>query len=321
MSVRATFSIQPRDVIRRISDNTEYIVPVVPAGRVGLAHSDTFVFVRNATAADANLPRLPEADFVQTTAPSQTSPPQPQQPVGPGGRRPGQTEQGTTSGAGVSVFEDKLNKATTAVDLFENLNSSLVLDSKEFGNLLARPAVEPGMLDIDTVKEVSKKLREYQTTLMNDTSNEATAAFLQGFLQCLVTYYTSPDMEVKENFGVHLGFGNNVFLPYAAIKQVVVNAVGSKSSENPLRQYGRLFTATIINLINNGKLQPNYKVLIQHGVPKRFQAYTLDCLRPSYLLYNPNQIRAWQLAQQAAFTRKTGSNQSTLHNTSELKSV
>lgn len=292
------FKVKLNDVVVRIRDNAPFIIKEEVAN--GYVPASSYRFDRAGTAADATLPTFNKADYV----------------VKPAGST--QNASKAMAGTAASIFEEKINKVNSADELFTNLNGYAVLDVSKFGDVLAKPAVEPGLLDLETTKAISLALRSLQSGLMNDTSNEAVSAFLLAFLQNLVTYYTSPDLEVKEGYGTYVGYGDKPLLLYGAVKHAVNNAVAGKNVENALRQYARLFTATVINLANNGKLQLNTKVLAQHGVVKRFAPYCLDFVRPNYATYNTNQIRAWQLAQQSAFARKSSANSNTLHNTSEL---
>nr|WKL05916.1 capsid protein [Lingue ampelovirus 1] len=302
--------VNVNDKVSELSTNFSYIAKL--KGKIDTNR------LRNdgpSSAADQALPDLPTFDYysIDTDPLSQAA--------SIAGSSSGKQKTAAASPIpGEGVFEEKLEVVGTGNELFSKLGTTTVLDAKFFGPLVARPGVEPGTMDNFTAENVSKSLRSLQAGLMGDTSNDAMLAFILAFLQNLVTYYTSVDMEVKDEYGVTIGYRGSPFLSYASIKAAVENATTAKSYENPLRQYARLFTGTVISLINNGKLQPNYKVAAQHGVVRRYVAYTLDFLRPNYLLYNPNQIRAWQLAQQSAFSRKTGSNKNTLHNTSELGS-
>lgn len=310
------FTVAQNDVVRNVVNNTELLVTKVGGGALNSAH---FTYLRKAAGGDVNLTPVDDALYLQPTRPPSPPPTMPRPSGQGGGNRPPRREDRPGQGGSMNVFEEKVTNVENAMELFDNLASNLVLSVKAFDGLLAKPAVEPGMMDAESTKAVSDSLRQYQMELMNDDSNEAITAFLLGFLQNLVTYYTSHDVDTKLGFGVHLGYGDNIFLPYAQLKSRVESAVSGKGYDNPLRQYARMFTNTVINLINNGKLLPNYKVLIQHGVPKKFVAYCIDFLRPNYLTYNPNQIRAWQLAQQSAFDRKSSASTSTLHNTKELQ--
>ncbi|QSE37570.1 major coat protein [Citrus associated ampelovirus 2] len=288
----SSLNVTTGQVVRRRSDQNLFQV----RRATGVLDGNVYEYIRQGTSADSGLSALPEESYLPDVS----------------GKK--ETEKPTL------VFEDKINKVKTAEELFQSLNNNAILDLANFSNTLAKPAVEPGMIDLETAKSISLALRNLQQDIMNNSSNEAVSAFILAFLQNLVTYYTSNDMEMKEEYGVHIGFQGEPFLQYSQLRSVVNGAAGTKGYENPLRQYARLFTATAISLINNGKLQLNQKVLAQHGVPKKFAPYCLDFLRPSYNLYNINHIKAWQLAQKTAFNRKTVAASNTLHNTLELNS-
>nr|BDX29240.1 coat protein [Grapevine leafroll-associated virus 13] len=259
-----------------------------------------YTFVRNGTAADASLPGVPDAAYVVSS-----STPAPVR------------EEVEDKGV---VFEEKMTKISDPKDLFLKPSLNQVLDMTKFGSMLPLPTVEPGLMADEDAHLVSEELMKLQQSIMHDTSNEAIAAFVLACFQVVVTYSTSEETELKEQYGAVIGYGDKPVLTLKALYSTIRTAVSGKNYENPVRQYWRKFSPSIISASSVGKIKPNQKVLAQHGVVKRFASYCLDVLRPSYAYYNVRQIRAWQLAQREAFSAVASSNATTLHNTSELKS-
>nr|AFV67457.1 coat protein [Grapevine leafroll-associated virus 3] len=175
---------------------------------------------------------------------------------------------------------------------------------------------EPGKVSVEVAMKINAALMELCKKVMgNDDATTKTKFFLY-VMQIACTFFTSSSSEFKEFDYVETDDGKKIYAVwvYDCIKQ----AAASTGYENPVRQYLAYFTPTFITATLNGKLAMNEKVMAQHGVPPKFFPYTIDCVRPSYDLFNNDAILAWNLARQQAFRNKSVTADSTLHNVFQL---
>lgn len=284
------------DIVRRDSDSELFV-----SRRAGKLIPG-YTVVRKATAAlpvDANRPTLPEQ--VYTTS------------VTDEGKDPNVQDKHVVS-------EGKLEKKTDLLEVFKAPSLNTVFDSSSLTKPLVKVESVPGVLSSSLAIKVSEALGNLAVSVAGQSS-EAQLAFVLGMLQGALTFSTSAEADLSgEDCYVVLDLPNQPKLRPEVVRETINAITNGTSYENGYRQYLRIFSSTTVGLINNKKLTVNSKVMAQHGVTPRFVSHCFDFSRPNYETYNPNQIRAWQLAQDEAFTRKRLSVNTTLHNTRELRS-
>nr|UYR58727.1 coat protein [Grapevine leafroll-associated virus 3]UYR58728.1 coat protein [Grapevine leafroll-associated virus 3] len=175
---------------------------------------------------------------------------------------------------------------------------------------------EPGKVSVEVAMKINTPLTDLCKKVMGADDAATKTKFFLYVMQIACTFFTSSSAEFKEFDYVETDDGEKLFAVwvYDCIKQ----AAASTGYENPVRQYLAYFTPTFITSTLNGKLVMNEKVMAQHGVPPKFNPYTIDCVRPSYDLFNNDAILAWNLATQQACRYKTLTADNTLHNVFQL---
>nr|AFP55712.1 coat protein [Grapevine leafroll-associated virus 3]AFP55715.1 coat protein [Grapevine leafroll-associated virus 3]AFP55721.1 coat protein [Grapevine leafroll-associated virus 3] len=171
---------------------------------------------------------------------------------------------------------------------------------------------EPGKVSVEVAMKINAALMELCKKVMGADDAATKTKFSLYVMQIACTFFTSSSTEFKEFDYIETDDGKKIYAVwvYDCIKQ----AAASTGYENPVRQYLAYFTPTFITATLNGKLVMNEKVMAQHGVPPKFFPYTIDCVRPTYDLFNNDAILAWNLARQQAFRNKTVTADNTLHN-------
>nr|AGG08744.1 coat protein [Grapevine leafroll-associated virus 3] len=175
---------------------------------------------------------------------------------------------------------------------------------------------EPGKVSVEVAMKINAALMELCKKVMGADDAATKTKFFLYVMQIACTFFTSSSTEFKEFDYIETDDGKKIYAVwvYDCIKQ----AAASTGYENPVRQYLAYFTPTFITATLNGKLVMNEKVMAQHGVPPKFFPYTIDCVRPTYDLFNNDAILAWNLARQQAFRNKTVTADNTLHNVFQL---
>nr|UYR58739.1 coat protein [Grapevine leafroll-associated virus 3] len=175
---------------------------------------------------------------------------------------------------------------------------------------------EPGKVSVEVAMKRNTALTDQCKKVMGADDAATKTKFFLYVMQIACTFFTSSSAEFKEFDYVESDDGKKIFAVwvYDCIKQ----AAASTSYENPVRQYLAYFTPTFITATLNGKLVMSEKVMAQHGVPPKFFPYTIDCVRPSYDLFNNDAILACNLARQQAYRNKTVTADNTLHNVFQL---
>ncbi|AVN99306.1 coat protein [Pistachio ampelovirus A] len=247
--------------------------------------------VRQATVADSNLPLAPTDAYVVNV------------------------------NASISASTTGLTTTTDISDIFNSPNISKVLDLVTLGAPSMTVSNYPGLVASEDAIAASNSLREVCHRVTGSDGTEVLTPFLLGVLQLALTYSTVREATPKSTQVVVLATPRSDRLGYVDVRTGLYKTLDPKGYENPMRQYLRLFSATTVQALINGKLAPNEKVAMQHGVTKKFLPYSFDFLRPSYDFMTGNSALAWQLAQKVAFSRKQKSNQQEIHNTIELGSV
>nr|AKC34952.1 capsid protein [Grapevine leafroll-associated virus 3] len=175
---------------------------------------------------------------------------------------------------------------------------------------------EPGKVSVEVAMKINTALVELCKKVMGSDDTTTKTKFFLYVMQIACTFFTSSSTEFKEFDYIETDDGKKIYAVwvYDCIKQ----AAASTGYENPVRQYLAYFTPTLITATLNGKLVMNEKVMGQHGVPPKFFPYAIDCVRPTYDLFNNDAILAWNLARQQAFRNKTVTGDNTLHNVFQL---
>nr|UYR58729.1 coat protein [Grapevine leafroll-associated virus 3] len=175
---------------------------------------------------------------------------------------------------------------------------------------------EPGKVSVEASMKINTALTDLCKKVMGADDAPTKTIFFLYVMQIACTFFTSSSAEFKEFDYVETDDGKKIFAVwvYDCIKQ----AAASTGYDNPGRQYLAYFTPTFITATLNGKLVMNEKPMAQHGVPPNFFPYTIDCVRPTYDLFNNDAILAWNLARQHPFRNKTVTADNTLHNVFQL---
>nr|UYR58736.1 coat protein [Grapevine leafroll-associated virus 3] len=207
------------------------------------------------------------------------------------------------------VFEKDPDK------LMKTMRKGIALD---ITGVTHKPKVinEPGKVSVEVAMKINTALTDLCKKVMGADDAATKTKFSLYVMQIACTFFTSSSAEFKEFDYVETDDGKK------GIRSVGVDcikqAAASTPYENPVRQYLAYFTPTFITATLNGRLVMNEKVMAQHGVPPKFVPYTIDCVRPSYDLFNNDAILAWNLARQQAFRIKTVTADNTLHNVYQL---
>nr|UYR58733.1 coat protein [Grapevine leafroll-associated virus 3] len=175
---------------------------------------------------------------------------------------------------------------------------------------------EPGKVSVELAMKINAALMELCKKVMGADDAATKTKYFLYVMQIACTFFTSSSTEFKEFDYIQTDDGKKIYAVwvYDCIKQ----AASSTGYENPVRQYLAYFTPTFITATLNGKQVMIEKVMAQHGVPPNFLAYTIDCGRPTYDLFNNDAISAWNLPRQQAFRPKTVTADNTLHNVFQL---
>nr|UYR58723.1 coat protein [Grapevine leafroll-associated virus 3] len=175
---------------------------------------------------------------------------------------------------------------------------------------------EPGKVSVEVAMKINTALTDPCKPVMGADDAATKTKFLMYVMQIACTFFTSSSAEFTQFDYVETDDGMKIFAVwvYDCIKQ----AAASTGYENPVSQYLAYFTPTFITATLNGRLVMNEKVMAQHAVPPKSLPYTIDCVRPSYDLFNNDAILAWNLARQQAFRNKTVTADNTLHNVFQL---
>nr|UYR58730.1 coat protein [Grapevine leafroll-associated virus 3] len=276
-----------QELLRYVKDGTQAELtglPVVP---------DRYVFATAALATAAIVPARP------TTAPAQEVP---------------------TADIGVVPESETLTPNKLVFDLdpdkfLKTMGKGIALD---LTGVTHKPKVinEPGKVSVEVAMKINTALTDLCKKVMGADDAATKTKFFLYVMQIACTFFTSSSAEFKERDYVVTDDGKKIFAVwvYDCIKQ----AAASTGYENPVRQYLAYFTPTFITATLNGILVMNEKVMAQHGVPKKFFGYTIDCVRRSYDIFNNDAILAWNLARQQPFRNKTVTADNTLHNVLQL---
>nr|AFD98025.1 capsid protein [Grapevine leafroll-associated virus 5] len=145
-------------------------------------------------------------------------------------------------------------------------------------------------------------------------SDKHQVQFLMQSFQDFITHSTSPKVSSSSNRTITGKYdGKEVTVAHDEIKTALDNSIGSFGYENTPRQFGRAFTAAIVQGISSGKLEVNTKICAPHGVPPNYYPYSPDCLHVDARLFGYDASLAAELGKMVAINKPSNSNRVT-HN-------
>nr|AFD98053.1 capsid protein [Grapevine leafroll-associated virus 5] len=145
-------------------------------------------------------------------------------------------------------------------------------------------------------------------------SDKHQVQFLMQSFQDFITHSTSPKVSSPSNRTITGKYdGKEVTVAHDEIKTALDNSIGSFGYENTPRQFGRAFTAAIVQGISSGKLEVNTKICASHGVPPSYYPYSPDCLHVDARLFGYDASLAAELGKMVAINKPSNSNRAT-HN-------
>nr|UYR58748.1 coat protein [Grapevine leafroll-associated virus 3] len=291
MRVRVGDAAQPKfsneELLKYVKDGTQAELTGLPVV------ADKYVFATAALATAAIVPARP------TTSPAQDVPT----------ADIGVVPESETLTPNKLVFEKDPDK------FLKTMGKGIALD---LTYVTHKPKVinEPGKVSVEVAMKINTALTDLCKKVMGADDAATKTKFKLYVMQIACTFFTSSSAEFKEFDYVETDDGKKIFAVwvYDCIKQ----AAEATGYETPVSQYLAYFTPTFITATLNGKLVMNEKVMALHGVPPKYDPYTIDCVRPSYDLFNNDAILAWNLARQQAFRNKTVTADNTLHNVFQL---
>nr|CAO86171.1 coat protein [Grapevine leafroll-associated virus 11] len=138
--------------------------------------------------------------------------------------------------------------------------------------------------------------------------------FLMQAFQDFITHSTSPKVSSASNRTITGKYdGKEVTVAHDEIKTALDNSIGSFGYENTPRQFGRAFTAAIVQGISSGKLEVNTKICASHGVPPNYYPYSPDCLHVDARLFGYDASLAAELGKMVAINKPSNGSRVT-HN-------
>nr|WNK15233.1 MAG: capsid protein [Grapevine leafroll-associated virus 3] len=271
-------------------------------------------YVKDGTQAElTTIPVVPEK-YVFATAALATAAPEPSRPAPTPVVDSPETEVGVVPES-ETLTPNKLVFEKDPDKFLKTMGKGIALD---LTGITHKPKVinEPGKVSVEVAMKINAALMELCKKVMGSDDATTKTKFFLYVMQIACTFFTSSSTEFKEFDYIETDDGKKIYAVwvYDCIKQ----AAASTGYENPVRQYLAYFTPTFITATLNGKLMMNEKVMAQHGVPPKFFPYAIDCVRPTYDLFNNDAILAWNLARQQAFRNKTVTADNTLHNVFQL---
>ncbi|AFU08348.1 coat protein [Grapevine leafroll-associated virus 3m] len=312
------FDLKLGQIYEVISENN-LRVRVGDAAQGKFSKPEILKYVKDGTQAElTTLPVVPEK-FVFATAALATAAPIPGRaaPAAPAAQA---TTEVPETEVGVVPESETLtpNKLVFEKDpdkFLKTMGKGIALD---LTGVTHKPKVinEPGKVSVEVAMKINAALMELCKKVMGTDDATAKTKFFLYVMQIACTFFTSSSAEFKEFDYVETDDGKKIYAVW--VFDCIKQAAASTGYENPVRQYLAYFTPTFITATLNGKLVMNEKVMAQHGVPPKFFPYTIDCVRPSYDLFNNDAILAWNLARQQAFRNKTVTADNTLHNVFQL---
>nr|AFD98049.1 capsid protein [Grapevine leafroll-associated virus 5] len=145
-------------------------------------------------------------------------------------------------------------------------------------------------------------------------SDKHQVQFLMQSFQDFITHSTSPKVSSSSNRTITGKYdGKEVTVAHDEIKTALDNSIGSFGYENTPRQFGRAFTAAIVQGISSGKLEVNTKICASHGVPPNYYPYSPDCLHVDARLFGYDASLAAELGKMVAINKPSDSNRATHH--------
>nr|ACT67480.1 CP [Grapevine leafroll-associated virus Carn] len=145
-------------------------------------------------------------------------------------------------------------------------------------------------------------------------SDKHQVQFLMQTFQDFITHSTSPKVSSSSARTITGKYdGKEVTVAHDEIKTALDNSIASFGYENTLRQFGRGFSAAIVQGISSGKLEVNTKICASHGVPPNYYPYSPDCLHVDARLFGYDASLAAELAKMVAIN-KPSSGSKTTHN-------
>nr|CAJ44239.1 coat protein [Grapevine leafroll-associated virus 4] len=145
-------------------------------------------------------------------------------------------------------------------------------------------------------------------------SDKHQVQFMMQVFQDFITHSTSPKVSSASNRTITGKYdGKEVTVTHDEIKTALDNSIGSFGYENTLRQFGRAFTAAIVQGISSGKLEVNTKICASHGIPPNYYPYSPDCLHVDARLFGYDASLAAELGKMVAINKPSNGSKAT-HN-------
>lgn len=152
-------------------------------------------------------------------------------------------------------------------------------------------------------------------------SDRVMVQWLMQSFQSFITHSTSPSVSNASNRVVSGMFdGKEVKVSHEELKTVLDNQLAGFGYENTMRQFGRGFSTSIIQMLAAGKLEVNTKICASHGIPPNYYAYSPDCLLVDARLFGYDASLASELGKMVAINKANSGNRRT-HNLFEETGV
>nr|AFD98036.1 capsid protein [Grapevine leafroll-associated virus 5] len=204
----------------------------------------------------------------------------------------------------------------TTVDTFEALinSSNGVLDLSRLELPRLFNVTIPGVVSGKHKVIGARALWNLRKSKGISESDKHQVQFLMQSFQDFITHSTSPKVSSSSNRTITGKYdGKEVTVAHDEIKTALDNFIGSFGYENTPRQFGRAFTAAIVQGISSGKLEVNTKICASHGVPPNYYPYSPDCLHVDARLFGYDASLAAELGKMVAINKPSNSNRAT-HN-------
>nr|BDX29232.1 coat protein [Grapevine leafroll-associated virus 4] len=216
---------------------------------------------------------------------------------------------------------DEINSLPVAtgrvtVDTFESLisgpNAVLNLSKLEIPRLFN--VTIPGVVSGAHKVKGARALWELGKSKGITESDKHQIQFLMQSFQSFITHSTSPKVSSASNRSITGKYdGKDVTVSHDEIKTTLDNSIASFGYENTMRQFGRAFTAAIVQGLSSGKLEVNTKICASHGIPPNYYPYSPDCLHVDARLFGYDASLAAELGKMVAVNKSSGASD-TIHN-------
>nr|AIL56412.1 CP [Pineapple mealybug wilt-associated virus 1] len=145
--------------------------------------------------------------------------------------------------------------------------------------------------------------------------------FLMQSFQDMCTFSTSPKVSATQNYSTTAKYdGKDVNVTHEEIRIALSNSLSNLGYDNPMRQFGRGFTSTIVQGLSSGKLVVNTRICTKNGVPRNYYSFYPDCLHVEARVHGDDAALVSELARMVAINRANSSG-SGEHNVFEKTAV